>query len=112
MEKGKAAAVISYITPLGWLIGLIIHSGRRTPLSAFHLRQSLLLHITSLLLYGIQVSLLYVPVIGWLLGFLMLLAGIVWLFLWAIGIIFAFGGEARPVPILGRASQRIFSKLG
>jgi uncharacterized membrane protein len=110
-QEGKFAAVVSYLAPLGWLIALFIHLNHRAPLSAWHLRQSLLLHLSSLLLFGLQVSMLYIPVVGWLLGFLLLLAGIAWLILWAIGIIFAFSGEMRSVPLAGHYAQKLFSGL-
>lgn len=110
-EEGKVPAVISYITALGWIIGYILHRRDRTLLGAWHLRQSLFLHILSVILYILQIAALYVPLIGWLLGMLLILAGIAWLIFWATGIIFAFGGEMRPIPVFGRVAQSILSSL-
>lgn len=110
-QEGKAAAVISYITPLGWIIGYLIHVNKRAALSAWHLRQSLFLHLTSMLIYVLQVAVLQLAYIGWLLGMLLLFAGVAWLIFWAIGIIFAFSGEMRSIPVLGPFAQRVFKGL-
>jgi uncharacterized membrane protein len=112
-EEGKATAVIGYITLFGWLIAYLMHTRKRTALGAYHLRQSLFLHLVSLLIYILQISVLYapVPVVGWLFGMLLIFAGIAWLIFWAIGIIFALAGEMRPVPVFGMFVQRMFKKL-
>lgn len=110
-EQGRAAAVISYITPIGWLAAFVMHRARRAPFSGWHLRQSLFLHLTGILIYMVQVAALYVPVIGPLLGFLLLGCGVAWLIFWAIGLIFALGSKTRAIPVFGMAAQRLFRGL-
>lgn len=106
-EKGRLVAIAGYLTPLGWLVGVIIHLRQRTPLGGFHLRQALLLHITGLLIFLFQFALLYVPVIGKPAGLLLILAGIIWLFFWAAGLVFAFSGQPHKLPVFGRLVQRM-----
>lgn len=110
-ERGRAAAVISYITPLGWLAAFVFHRAKRTTLSAYHLRQSLFLHLTFILIYLFQVAVLYVPVAGSLLGFVLLACGVAWLICWAIGIIYAMRGEMSSIPVIDIAPQRLFNGL-
>lgn len=110
-EEGRIAAISGYLTPLGWLVGLIIHLRRPTALGGFHLGQSLLLHIAGVFIFLLQFALLYVPVIGKPAGLLLILAGIVWLFFWAAGLIFAFSGQPQPLPIFGKLAKRMFKRI-
>ena len=109
--KGKFSAIAGYLTPVGWLAGMIIHLRGRTVLGGFHLRQSLLLHITGLFIFLLQLGALYLPVIAKPAGLLLILAGVIWLFFWATGFIFAFTGQVHPLPFFGKAAQRIFVRL-
>jgi uncharacterized membrane protein len=95
--EDKTVAIVSYITIIGWIIGLVLHSNNKTSLGAFHLRQTLGLYITSIILW-------WIPIIGWILNI------IVFIF-WLIGLINAVQGEEKPVPIIGEFYQNIFKGL-
>jgi uncharacterized membrane protein len=110
-EKGRLAAIAGYLTLVGWLAGWVIHRRNRTPLAGFHLRQSLLLHLTAILIYLLQVGALYVPHLGKPAGLLLILAGLIWLFFWAAGLIFAFSAQMQPLPFFGKIAHRIFNGL-
>ena len=44
-DNGKTAAIISYITIVGWLISFFALNKPKTSLATYHLRQTLLLFI-------------------------------------------------------------------
>ena len=96
--EDKTVAIVSYITLIGWIIALILNSNQKTKLGAFHLRQTLGLYITGMILW-------WIPAVGWILNI------IVFIF-WLIGLINATQGEAKPVPIIGDFYQELFKGIG
>ncbi|MBM3437366.1 MAG: hypothetical protein FJY07_14265 [Bacteroidetes bacterium] len=96
-EEDKTVAVVSYITLLGWIIAFIIYGKNKTELGAYHLRQSLGLHITYLLL-------LLFGVAGKILAVLIFIFAI-------IGLIYAIQGDKKPVPVLGDIYQSLFKGI-
>lgn len=94
-SDGKAIAIISYITLIGWIIALIMHSNNKTEVGAFHLRQMLGLMLTSLVLT-------FIPILGWILNIGVFV-------LWILGLIAATQNSTKPVPLLGNFYQNVFS---
>ncbi|MDN3653117.1 hypothetical protein QWY77_10180 [Thalassotalea ponticola] len=93
----RAIAVISYLSIVGWVIALLMHGRNPSECSAFHLRQSLGLFLT-------WVVLSFIPVIGWLLA--------VPLFaLWVIGIYHAWTKQQLYLPLLGKWFDESFNSL-
>lgn len=97
-SEDKTVAIVCYIYFIGWIIALILHNNNKTSLGAFHLRQSLGLFLTSLILW-------WIPIVGWILNI------VVFIF-WLIGLINAIQGEEKPVPIVGDLYQDLFKGLG
>ncbi len=97
-SEDKTVAIVSYITLIGWIVAFVLHNNNKTALGAFHLRQSLGLFITGIILW-------WIPVIGWILNI------IVFIF-WLIGLINATQGETKPVPIIGEFYQDLFKGIG
>jgi len=95
--EDKTVAILSYITPIGWIIGLILHSNNKTELGAFHLRQTLGLYILSIILS-------FIPIIGWILNI------VVFIF-WLLGLIYAVQGEKKAVPLIGDFIQNLFKGI-
>ncbi|WP_221932871.1 DUF4870 domain-containing protein [Thalassotalea sp. PS06] len=91
-KHGKNVAIIAYFTLIGWIIALIMFGQKPTRLAAFHLRQSLGLFLT-----GVVLS--FIPLIGWALVFPLLV-------LWVVGLIQACEGEAKPLPVVGNFYQQ------
>ena len=58
-DQSKTVAILSYITPIGWVIALILNQSKKTELGSFHIRQALLLMITGIILR-------WIPVVGWI----------------------------------------------
>ena len=91
--EDKTVAIVCYLTLLGFIAAIIIHSNKKTQLGAFHLRQMLGLLLTGIL--GV------IP----LLGLVVVLCVLV---LWIMGIISAIQGQMKPVPVVGPLYQKWF----
>ncbi len=96
-QEDKTIAILSYITFIGWIIALILHQNNKTSLGAYHLRQTLGIFLT-----GIILSI--IPIIGWILGLVLFV-------FWILGLISAVQGEEKPIPLLGEFYQNIFKGL-
>ncbi len=95
--NGRTIAMISYFSIIGWVIALLMHGKNPSHLSAYHLRQTLGLLLTWVLLS-------FIPLIGWLLALPVLI-------LWAYGLYYAFNERMLPIPILGDFYQQSFNSL-
>jgi hypothetical protein len=118
-DNGKTAGIISYLTIIGWLIAFFaMHKDNKTDLGSYQLRQTLLFHIVSMVVYwilgmifaaiffssGLTTGWFSIIAINWILrvGFFIL---------WIIGFIGAINGEKKPIPLIGEKAQSIFSTL-
>mgnify|MGYP000557244219 CR=1 FL=1 len=84
-------SVVSYLTIIGWLVALVMYGNNKSDFVKFHLKQSLGLIITGALL-------ILIPLIGWLLYLLVLLA-------WTFSIYHVVQGHMSKVPLLGNVYQ-------
>jgi uncharacterized membrane protein len=101
----RTTAIVSYLTLFGFIAAIVIHSSKKTPLGAFHLRQMLGLMLTSVAVWVAAMVCMFVPFIGWLAG----LTAWVGLFaLWLMGLMAALNGEQKPVPVIGDRFQKWF----
>jgi uncharacterized membrane protein len=96
-DDGKLVAILSYITLIGWIIAIILHSNNKTKLGAFHLRQALLL-----VLAGIVFS--FIPIVGWILNIGVFV-------LWIMGLVFAIQGTEKEIPLIGHLAQDWFKSI-
>lgn len=96
-SDAKLVGVISYVTPLGWIVAIVLHGNKRTEFGAFHLRQSLGLFLTMMILS-------WIPVIGWIIGFVVVAFLIV-------GLIYAIQEEMKTVPVVGDFYQNVLSGI-
>ena len=114
-DNGKTASIISYFTIIGWLIAYFaFHVNNRTSLGSYQLRQTLLFHLSYIVVrYGLS----------FILGTIWLSTGVVSLYyllrlvefgffiLWIIGFIGAINGEKKPIPLLGDMAQSMFFSI-
>lgn len=99
IEKGKTAAITSYILLIGVFIAMSMNTGEdKNTFASFHIRQSLGLSITFISL-GLIIS-----------NFDSLMISLsMWVFLsilWTYGIFSAINGQTKPVPLLGKYFQK------
>lgn len=96
VEEGKTMAIIAYITWIGLIIAVVMNQDKKNEFAKFHIRQSLLLMLVSLIAW--------IPIIGWILGVLAFIA-------WVIGLINAIQGEAKEVFLFGTYAQEWFKGI-
>ncbi len=105
-DNGKTTAILSYITLIGWIIALVMHGNNKTPLGAFHLRQSLGIMILAIAVTLIRIPLIFIPFLGWAIG-LCLSLGL--LTVWILGLVSAVNAEEKPIPLIGELFQKWFA---
>ena len=114
-DDGKAAAIVSYFSIVGWLIAYFaLYKDKETELARYHLRQTLLFAIVSTVLY-ILLSIILVPIIITtgitFLGYLLNVLWLAFFILWLIGLIGAIQGQKKPIPFIGDKAQSVFSSI-
>lgn len=70
----------------------------------YYAKQGLVFNIAFVVIWIAGFVLAFVPVIGWLLYMVLLIAMLV---LFIIGIIFSLSGKQKPVPIIGQLADKI-----
>jgi uncharacterized membrane protein len=95
-KDGKNVAIIAHLTLIGWVIALIMNNGNKTELGSFYIRQVLGIIILALLSW--------IPLLGWIIGFLCFI-------MWIMSLISAINGEKKPVFLLGEQFQDWFKSL-
>lgn len=100
-------AVISYLTIIGWLAIYFGPARYRNQLVAFHLRQSLLLHVCLLLVNATSIFQLWTfyPVLP------AILLNLILLVLWYQGLRGAVHCREESLPILGEPAQQWFRHI-
>jgi len=93
VEQNKAMAAISYIWIL-FLIPLLVK--KDSDFAKYHAKQGLVFFIFSTIVGFI----VWVPVIGWVLG-------VASFILFIIGLINALGGKKVPLPVIGQFAEKI-----
>ena len=83
----KVVSVLSYLTIVGWLVALVLYGDHKSSFARFHLRQSLGLVLTGAILA-------FIPLIGWVLSFGIVLG-------WCLGLFHAINGQRRSLPLVG-----------
>lgn len=104
--EDRTVAILAYLTIIGFIVALVLHSSKKTALGAFHLRQCLGLIVTGLA-FGIGGFILaLIPILGWI---AMMGIWIAFFVFWVMGLVAAATGQQKPVPVLGEHYQKWFS---
>jgi uncharacterized membrane protein len=110
-ENGKVAAIVSYLSIIGWLVAYFgMHKDKKTELASYHLRQTLLLYIIGFILgLGQRIVISIMPV-----GLVSTVFGIVYFalfILWIIGLIGAIQGIKKEIPLIGKKAESLFPNI-
>lgn len=108
-KEDTTVAILTYITIIGFVIAIVMHSNKKTALGAFHLRQGLGLFISAVVFWIPCMVLSMVPFIGLLMVLVVPVAGIGFFVLWLMGLIAAINGEQKPMPVVGQHYQKWFA---
>jgi uncharacterized membrane protein len=103
--EDKTAAIVSYLTLIGFIVAVVLHGAKKTRLGAYHLRQALGLMLAAIALTILGFALALIPFIGWLIGICAWLALFI---LWVMGLVAAANGELKPLPVVGEYFQKWF----
>jgi uncharacterized membrane protein len=99
-QDDKLIGVLSYLGIL-WVVAYILYGSKKTEYNLFHVKQGLGLIIVWVALWVIGFVCAYIPVLGFIIGILMMF---VYLFLFVvaiIGIINAINGQQKPLILIG-----------
>ena len=114
-ETDKIVGIVAYITLIGFIIAIVMNNdkkGEEKSFGAFHLRQSLGIIITSIVvMIGLAIIMAILTAISWRLGLTLssILYPIMYLGILAfviIGIINASNGEKKPLPLIGEFIEK------
>lgn len=106
-DNPRTGAVVAYITIIGWLIAYFaLYNKDRNGLTAFHLRQALMLHVLSFLINILTYSLMLST--GRFIAMIFALALFIF---YLMGIFSAAGNKKTPIPIIGSWAQSVFRNL-
>lgn len=92
----RVKAIIAHITPIGWIIALVLNMNDKHEYTSFYIRQML-----GLMIAGMVLKL--IPIIGWI------MAIVVFAF-WLLSLISVIQGERRIIPF-GEHFQEWFASL-
>ena len=104
--EDRTVAILGYLTIIGFIVALVMHSSKKTALGTYHLRQCLGLILSFLAMGVIGFLLAFVPFLGWLTMMVLWLGLVV---LWVMGLVAAVNGHQKPVPVLGEHFQKWFA---
>ena len=98
-----AASGIAYLTFIPAIIFLAVAPYNTNPKVKFHAWQSIFLTGAWVCLWVLDIVLAFVPIIGWILGFLLAVGLFI---LWLICIIQAFQGKKFVIPVIGPLAEK------
>lgn len=92
----RVKAILAHITPIGWVVAIVLNSSNKEEYTSFYIRQTLGLWIVSFVLN-------LIPVLGWIFGI------IIFAF-WLLSLIYAIQGDKKTIPF-GNYFQDWFSSI-
>jgi uncharacterized membrane protein len=104
--EAKTVAIIAYITLIGFIAAAIIHSGKKTKLGAYHLRQRLGFILTEIVVGPCALILMCIPFVGCLVWPCVMLFSLAMFVFWILGLVAAINGEMKPMPVVGPLYQK------
>ncbi len=103
--EDKTIAILAYITLIGFIVAIVMHTNKKTKLGSYHLRQVLGFFLTGVVVGFCAIPIAIIPILG------LLAIAVVWLgmiALWVMGLIAAINGQMKPMPVVGPLYQKWF----
>ena len=107
--EDHTVAILTYLTIIGFIVAIVMHSSKKTALGAFHLRQGLGLFITCIVIWIPCVIISLIPMVNLLMVLLWPLVGLSLFALWLMGLIAAVNGQQKLMPVVGVHYQKWFA---
>lgn len=107
--EDRTVAILAYITIIGFIIAIVMHSSKKTALGAYHLRQTLGLFITAVVAWIGCMIIAFVPLVNLIMVLVGPLVALGLFVLWIMGLINAVNGRQQPLPLLGEQYVKWFA---
>jgi uncharacterized membrane protein len=108
-KEDTTVALLAYLTIIGFVVAIVLHSSKKTALGSFHLRQVLGLFITGFVIWIPCLILTMIPVVNIIMILVWPLLGISLFVLWIMGLIAAINGQQKLMPVVGVHYQKWFA---
>ena len=108
-KEDTTVALLAYITIIGFIIAIVMHSSKKTAVGAYHLRQCLGLFITGLVAWIPCVIISMIPFVNFIMILVWPLLGLTLFAFWIMGLIAAINGQQKPLPVVGEHYQKWFA---
>lgn len=110
-EPGKTRAIIAHITIIGWIIALVQNGSDKNEDASFYIRQMLGLLILGVSLQILSMIFAFIPVLGWIISIVVMLASLGVVGLWVYSLVSAINGKKEPTPFIGGLFQKWFASM-
>ncbi len=110
-EPGKTRAIIAHITLIGWIIALVQNQSDKNEDASFYIRQMLGLFILGIGIQIVSMVFAFIPVLGWIISIVAMLASLGLVGLWVYSLISAINGKKEPTPFIGGMFQKWFASM-
>lgn len=100
-DESKLFAFLAYLLGIIGFV-LVLLARKKDAYATYHAKQSLVLAICWVIVYVVGMAL---PFIGWFV--IWPLGNLVLIILWVIGMINAFSGKQKPLPLIGQFGEKI-----
>jgi uncharacterized membrane protein len=108
-QEDKTAAILAYITLIGYIVAIVMHGNNKTKIGSYHLKQATGLILFSIASWLALMIIAFLPFIGFLILFLSPVLWILILVLVIMGVINAANGAMKPIPVLGTLFEKWFA---
>lgn len=108
-QEDKTAAILSYITLIGFIIAIVMQGSNKTKLGSYHLKQALGVICTGVAAWILMMIIAFIPFVNFL---LIILAPAIWIFILVLvimGVINAANGQFKPLPLFGSLYEKLFA---
>lgn len=102
-NRNSSMHIIAYITIIGLIVAMVSNKNK-DELTSYHIRQSLGIALTALVLGFVNI----IPFLGWIIS---IVGSLFLIVLWVMGLLNAINNRREPVPILGEKYNEWFSSI-
>jgi uncharacterized membrane protein len=99
----NAACGLAYLTFIPAIIFLVVAPYNQSANVRFHSWQSIFLGVALVVVWVLNIILLFIPILGWLIS-IVLMVGL--LILWILCVVKAFNGQRFMVPVIGALAAK------
>ena len=99
----NAACGLAYLTFIPAIIFLVVAPYNQSANVRFHSWQSIFMGVALVVVWVLNIILLFIPILGWLISIVLMLGLLI---LWILCVVKAFNGQRFMVPIIGALAAK------